>query len=141
MTMTDYLTAVEVIGLAVWIEIALEVMPFSRLLQRLGRLSPETPSAAVDPVDVHRLNRFVVVAGEILPIPTTCLRQSLVLYALLQRRAVKSRVCLGVARNGAALDAHAWIECDGLDTGTEVTRFSELQTTSQNARTSELSPI
>ena len=46
MTMTDYLTAVEVVGLAVWIEVALKVMPFSRLLQRISRLSPGTSSAA-----------------------------------------------------------------------------------------------
>ena len=35
--MTDYLTVVEVVSLAVWIEIALKVMPFSRLLQGLNR--------------------------------------------------------------------------------------------------------
>ena len=83
----------------------------------------------------------MAVAYDILPFPATCLRQSLVLHALLERRAVRSRLCFGVARNGAALDAHAWIECDGIVTGAEITRFSELQTTSQIARTSELSPI
>ena len=39
MTMTDYHTAVEVIGLAVWIEVVLKAMPFSRLLERISRLS------------------------------------------------------------------------------------------------------
>ena len=141
MTMTDYLTAVEVIGLAVWIEIALHVMPFSRLLERVGRLSPEPLSAAPSSRDVQRLGRFVDVAYEILPLPATCLRRSLLLHALLARRALRSRLCFGVARNGAALDAHAWIECDGIVTSAEIARFSELQAMSQNARTSGLSPI
>ena len=30
MRVTDYVTAIEVVVLAVWIEVALEVMPFSR---------------------------------------------------------------------------------------------------------------
>lgn len=47
--------------------------------------------------------------------------------------------CLGVARNGAALDAHAWIECDSFVTDADVARFSELRTVSQLVRTSELS--
>jgi hypothetical protein len=140
MTTTDYLTALEVVALAMWIEVALKVIPFSRLLQRLSRVSPQTPDA-VARVDVHRLTRFVVVAYGLLPVPTTCLRQSLVLHALLERRAVRSHVCLGVARNGGALDAHAWVECDGIATDAASARFSELQTTSQFVRTSGLSPI
>lgn len=126
MTTTDYVTAVEVLALAIWIEAALRVMPFSRLLRRLERLPPESRSSAPDPDVVHRLLRFVVVAYEILPLPVTCLRRSLVLHRLLERRAVRSRVCIGVARNGAALDAHAWLECDGLVFGDGDTRFSEL---------------
>jgi Transglutaminase-like superfamily len=139
MTMTDYLTVVEVVSLAVWIEIALKVMPFSRLLQGLNRHSPGTPSAASVRGEAQRLMRFVTVAYEILPFPPTCLRHSLVVQALLQRRAVRSRLCLGVARDGAALDAHAWVEADGMDAG--VARFRELRPSLQFARTSELSRI
>jgi Transglutaminase-like superfamily len=139
MTMTDCLTAVEVVGLALWIEVALRVTPFSVLLQRISRLSRSAPSAAPVPGAVPRLVRFVTVAYEILPFSSTCLRQSLVLHALLERRAVRSRVCLGVARNGAALDAHAWIESDFVVTDADVARFSELRTVSQLVRTSEQS--
>lgn len=137
--MTDCLTAVEVVGLAVWIEVALRVTPFSILLQRISRLSRGAPPAAPGPGAVPRLVRFVAVAYEILPFSPTCLRQSLVLHALLARRAVRSRVCLGVARNGAALDAHAWIECDFVVTDADIAHFSELRTVSQLVRTSELS--
>lgn len=139
MTMTDCLTAVEVVGLAVWIEVALRVTPYSKLLQRISRLPRGAPSAVPGPGAIPRLVRFVTVAYEILPFSPTCLRQSLVLHALLERRAVRSRVCLGVARNGAALDAHAWIESDFVITDADVARFSELRTVSQLVRTSELS--
>ena len=64
--MTDCLTAVEVVGLAVWIEVALRVTPFSILLQRISRLSPGASSAAPVPGAVPRLVRFVTVAYEIL---------------------------------------------------------------------------
>jgi hypothetical protein len=50
-----------------------------------------------------------------------------VLHGLLERRGVSSRLCLGVAKSGAALDAHAWIECDGVTLDTAGARFRELQ--------------
>ena len=137
MTVSDYVTAVEVLTLAVWVEAALGVMPFSRLLQRVDR---QRFSSATVP-DVRRLARFVTVAYEILPLPTTCLRQSLVLHALLTRRGAPSRFCLGVATNGASLRAHAWIECDGVATDASVHPFSELQAPSQFTRTSEPSHV
>jgi hypothetical protein len=48
-------------------------------------------------------------------------------------------VCYGVARNDGALDAHAWVECDGIAIDAASARFGELRTVSQFVRTSELS--
>jgi hypothetical protein len=45
---------------------------------------------------------------------------------VLVRRGVSSRLCLGVAKKGAALDAHAWVECDGVSSDRASARFSEL---------------
>jgi hypothetical protein len=133
MTAADYLTALEVLRLAVWVEAAIRLIPFSRVLERVRR----DTSAAVDPSatagvpsaqpEYQRLLRFVAVAYEILPFPPTCLRQSLVLYGLLERRGLPSRFCLGVAKSGAALDAHAWIDCDGVPLDAALARFRELQ--------------
>jgi hypothetical protein len=127
MTRTDYGTALEVAALAMWIEIALTVMPFARVLQRAGRVSSHDSAPAVASEELQRLTRFVAVAYEILPFPSTCLRQSVVLHALLARRGVASRVCFGVARNGTALDAHAWIECDDVTREDGAGRFSQLR--------------
>ena len=117
MTATDYRTALDTLRLAVCVEIALRVMPFSRLLHRLRRVRPDSAAGAHDVSAAHeyqRLRRFVAIAYEILPFPATCLRQSLVLYGLLERRGVPSRFCVGVAKDGSALAAHAWIDCDGV---------------------------
>ena len=127
MTRTDYITAIEVAGLAMWIEIALTVMPFARVLQRVGRLPSDGVASALASGELQRLTRFVAVAYEILPFPATCLQESLLLHALLARRGVESRVCFGVARNGTALDAHAWIECDDVTREDGAGRFIELR--------------
>jgi hypothetical protein len=39
-----------------------------------------------------------------------CLARALAAHAMLRRRGIASRLCLGVARNGGELAAHAWIE-------------------------------
>jgi hypothetical protein len=39
-----------------------------------------------------------------------CLPRALAAHAMLRRRGIASRLCLGVARERGALDAHAWLE-------------------------------
>jgi hypothetical protein len=108
MSRNDYAIACEVLALAAYLELALRVVPVSRLLERLGR-----PSATRRRfVSAQRLERFVTVAYDVLPFPPTCLRRSLVMYRLLWRRGVRCRIRFGVAKNGSALDAHAWLVTD-----------------------------
>jgi hypothetical protein len=39
-----------------------------------------------------------------------CLPRALATHAMLRRRGIASRLCLGVTREGQALIAHAWVE-------------------------------
>jgi Transglutaminase-like superfamily len=39
-----------------------------------------------------------------------CLPRALAAHAMLRRRGIVSRLCLGVARDGGELAAHAWVE-------------------------------
>ena len=39
-----------------------------------------------------------------------CLPRALATHAMLRRRGIASRLCLGVARQGQQLTAHAWVE-------------------------------
>ena len=119
----DYATAIEVLALAVWVEVALTVMPFSRLLERLKHHSPHV---TVSGNEYQRLLRYVAVAYHILPFRATCLRRSVVLYGLLERRGVASQVCFGVTKSGSELDAHAWLECDGVTRDSGSLHFAAL---------------
>lgn len=44
---------------------------------------------------------------------TQCLPRALAAHAMLRRRGIASRLCLGVAREGCDVTAHAWIEIGG----------------------------
>ena len=43
----------------------------------------------------------------------TCLTQALALHVLMRRAGLQSRVCIGVAKQGAQLESHAWVESQG----------------------------
>jgi hypothetical protein len=57
-----------------------------------------------------------------------CLPKALAAQAMLRRRGIPSRVCLGVARKGDQLTAHAWTEVDDqvVVGGTESQDFTRL---------------
>ena len=55
MRATDYATAIEVLALAVWVEVALRVMPFSRLLERVKH---HAPHGTVSGDEYQRLRRY-----------------------------------------------------------------------------------
>jgi hypothetical protein len=42
-----------------------------------------------------------------------CLSRALAAHRMLRRRGIASRLCLGVAGDGKALTAHAWVEVGG----------------------------
>ena len=135
MRASDYTTAIEIVALAIWVELALRLMPFSELLTRLrqrqtrvmGLVARVLLDAPASGDEYQRLHRYVAVAYDVLPFPATCLRRSVVLHGLLERRGVPSRVCFGVAKNGVVLDAHAWVECAGVTPDAAAAGFGELQ--------------
>ena len=103
------LLVAEALTLALAVEVALRAMPFARLLrwiQRLDRLG----AAGTDRVDETRLRRVAAAVYRLLPLRVTCLRESLVLLALLRRRGQPARLQIGVNKSGGDLLAHAWVE-------------------------------
>lgn len=87
--------------------VAIDLVPAARVLAWAARsprryrrdANPPTQIAAT----VDRLGRHTHAA---------CLPRALAVQALLRRRGVPSRLCLGVARDGRSLFAHAWLEVD-----------------------------
>jgi hypothetical protein len=122
----DYTTIAESLIMALAIELALHLMSVSSLLERLDQLQPERGWRLSCPS--YRLEQFVSAAYRLLPLRPTCLRESLVLYALLRRRGAAPKLCVGVRKDSGGLAAHAWIECVGMTTGDEQTSFAELTT-------------
>ena len=61
-------------------------------------------------------------------IKAQCLPRALAAHAMLRRRGIASRLCLGVARSGGAVAAHAWVEFGGdkLVGGREAAGFTRL---------------
>jgi hypothetical protein len=59
-----------------------------------------------------------------------CLPRALAAHAMLRRRGIASRLCLGVARERSALSAHAWVEIGGdkIVGGDEAGGFTRLAT-------------
>jgi len=57
-----------------------------------------------------------------------CLPRALAAHAMLRRRGIASRLCLGVAREGSELAAHAWVEIGNnkIVGGTEADGFTRL---------------
>lgn len=95
------------------VRLALIVWPFARVHELVDRksrprsgASPSTPARVVAG-RVDRVARFVPGA--------TCLVRSLAARLLLGWAGHESRLRIGVARPGpAGLEAHAWVECDGV---------------------------
>lgn len=57
-----------------------------------------------------------------------CLPRALAAHAMLRRRGIASRLCLGVAREGRELTAHAWVEVgeNKIVSDPEIGRFTRL---------------
>ena len=85
----------------------------AKFCARVGGQAPLRPTSAQDLEDAQAFARLAGIAGRRGPVTTTCLRQSLVVRAWLRRRGLDAQLKIGVKKNGAALDAHAWVELEG----------------------------
>ena len=86
-------------------------------LERFRRPSAGKQGAA-DPWVIARMVRIAATYG---PFPARCLPRAVVLWALLRRQGVDAEIKLGVRRGDRGVEAHAWVELDGValeqDTG------------------------
>jgi len=91
-------------------DLCLVLLPFDRVrrLANGDRIVGQTS----DPRMARRINWLVTVASRWHLVPMTCLRQSLALQWMLQRRRIESKLQLGVKRS-SEFEAHAWLEYEG----------------------------
>jgi len=82
--------------------------------------------------EIQALGDLVNIAARHTLGPRTCLTRSLLLGWLLRRHGVKSELRIGVRLTNGVLDAHAWVECDGVpvndqpNVGAEFASFGDL---------------
>ena len=93
--------------------LGLHVLGLARFQASLQRL-PVARSRSIPLADIQVLGQLVNIAARPTLGPRTCLTRSLLLGWLLQRRGVQSHLRIGVRLTQGALDAHAWVECEGI---------------------------
>jgi hypothetical protein len=111
-TVRDFrlLTAATAATLA--IRIALWMLPFRVVRAAAARLIVPRCDISDPRPAVERIVWSVNVASRFIP-RASCLTQSLAAQILLARHGYPAELRLGVAREGARFDAHAWVESDG----------------------------
>jgi len=103
-----------------------------RRLQTWLQLRPSPTNAGLSLAEIARIATLVNSAAGLAPIPATCLTRSLLLGWMLQRRGVTSQLRIGVRMNQGKLDAHAWVEYEGVpindqpDVGQQFAAFDEI---------------
>jgi hypothetical protein len=111
--------------------LGLRVLGLPRFQARLQR-SKAPVNAAMTLPDIQALGELVNIAARHTLGPRTCLTRSLLLGWLLRRRGVESQLRIGVRLNQGALDAHAWVEWEGVpvndrpDVGMQFASFGDL---------------
>jgi hypothetical protein len=106
------LTRAELVAFSLLLPPALELFSATRVFRTIERLQPRR-GARTDPALLAAAIDKVLLR---LPLiwRRTCLRRSAVLVALLRREGCDARVVIGVRRSeDGALEAHAWVRCDG----------------------------
>jgi hypothetical protein len=105
---------VEAASFLLLVRVGLWTLPFAALrslLERTARAGREPRGNAA------AVGRIVGAVARRVPLPMTCLVEALAAQAMLRRRGHDSTVRFGVRSGrigGRAIDAHAWLVCDGL---------------------------
>lgn len=104
------------------IRIGLWILPLRVVRAKISRLRECSPGDSVD-----EIVRAVRIVSRYLP-RVSCLTQALAAQALLVRSNHRSRVEIGVAKEGQLIAAHAWLVCDERIVlgGPDVTRYTLL---------------
>lgn len=110
--------------------LAVRLLPAARIIARADR-PPRRPDRFAAAETVDAISRAVEEIGAKPWMRALCLPRALAAQAMLRRRGIASRLCLGAARDSEALAAHAWIELGHeviVGGGAEQPRFTRLVT-------------
>lgn len=101
------------------IHAALLLLGFVRLQRLMETLTPLKPlprtlSEAETLPRAREITRIVSIAAGHGLYRATCLRRSMLVWWFLRREGIPSHICFGVRMTDRTLEAHAWVEWDGI---------------------------
>ncbi len=100
-----------------FVDIGLRFLSFSRLQRFAATVKEAHHQNGTGMATVKRAQRLVGIAARRHLYPMTCLRQALALQRLLGERGIETTLQIGVRREARELDAHAWLEYEGVPIG------------------------
>lgn len=113
------------------ISASLRVLGYKRTRWMLERaVRPQRPSQPATPDAIARHDRLAWIARKAAgwtPANTSCLRQSLLVHALVLRDGLQPELKFGVGQIDGVLDMHAWVELDGTPLGQPGLRHKPFQ--------------
>ena len=101
------------------IHLALLFLGYDRLRRAMEKLTPlkpaDTPVTVAEILQQAReIARIVSIAARHGFYKATCLRRSLLVWWFLRKDDIQSEICFGVQMFKRELEAHAWVECNGV---------------------------
>jgi hypothetical protein len=122
----------ESMALLPFVSLGLRALGFARMHKALAFRTLNTPTHSTTMRDIEALSEALSLAAGQCPFPVSCLTRSLLLSWLLTRRQVANQLRIGVRMDGDVLQAHAWVECEGVpvnDSRDVATRFAAFDET------------
>ncbi len=96
------------------VDVELRLRGWRRCHARLAAWAKRRAQSSDTKMTPMRTAWLVERAARNVPWPATCLRRSLVLWALLERTGVATELRLGFRKTDGVFEAHAWVELDGV---------------------------
>ena len=120
-TLVEHALLLQLTALSLGLRVVLTTIDLPRLTSILSRTA-SAPLLSRVPLfhtrcTVDRLFILIDLATAVSHRDSRCLPRSLLLFWLLSARRESVDLCLGVSKNMAALEGHAWVERDGIVLG------------------------
>ena len=112
--------------LLIAVNTSLKLFGFKKTRGLLGKLHRSvSESTESESKMATRIANYVYLSSERIPFTGQCLGRSLVTHLLLQRQGIESEIIFGTKKASGLMEAHSWIEIEGVPLGHDGQRKHE----------------